>query len=209
MNTAVCKPDAERIAQVFEPWRRSDAPGLAVGVAHHGRVILRQGFGLASASLPLALSPQLRMRIGSTSKQLCALAVMLLAEEGKLAPDGARLRLRLGGKTSALSGEPLDVDAEVLCLRDDARQAWFAQGEPRALLGRSAALRVGGIEVVANSTHFAHGFAPLAGHIVYAASPGSVAFDPALFALQRAPRPVFPLDHGFVPEPVFWHFAAH
>jgi microcystin degradation protein MlrC len=53
------------------------------------------------------------------------------------------------------SGSPVDVLAEVRSVRTDAKQAWFAQGEPKATLGRSAALRVatanGPIDIVINS----------------------------------------------------------
>lgn len=144
------------------------------------------------------------------------------------AGEGATLELRLGGKVSALSGRPLDVRAEVLCVRDDARQAWFAQGEPRARLGRSAALRVQGVDVIVNSerqqvfdprcftehgvdpaarrlvvvkgsTHFVNGFAPLARRIVYCASPGSLSLDPSLFDYRRIRRPLYPLDPGYTP----------
>src|SRR3546814_4671115 len=42
---------------------------------------------MASIDLPVVLSPGIRMRIGSTSKQFTALAIMLLAEEGRLSID--------------------------------------------------------------------------------------------------------------------------
>ena len=142
---------------------------------------------------------------------------------------GATLALRLGGKVSALSGRPLDVVAEVLCVRDDAKQAWFAQGEPRAELSRSAALRVRGIDIVVNSlrqqvfdprcftehgihlaskrlvvvkssTHFVNGFKPIARRIVFCDSPGSVSMDLASFDYRRVRRPLYPLDAGFVPR---------
>ncbi len=141
---------------------------------------------------------------------------------------GALLSLRLGGKVSALSGRPLDVQAEVLCVRHDARQALFAQGEPKARLGRSAALRVQGIDIVVNSerqqvfdprcftehgidpaskrlvvvkgsTHFVNGFAALAKRIVFCASPGSVSLDVSQFDYRRIRRPLYPLDRGFTP----------
>jgi microcystin degradation protein MlrC len=143
---------------------------------------------------------------------------------------GALLQLRLGGKTSALSGRPLDVLAHVLCVRDDACQALFAQGEPKARLGRSAALRVQGVDIVVNSerqqvfdprcftehgidltskrlvvvkgsTHFVNGFAALASRIVFCASPGSVSLDASQFDYQRIRRPLYPLDLDFTPKP--------
>jgi microcystin degradation protein MlrC len=143
---------------------------------------------------------------------------------------GARIRLRVGGKVSSLSGGPLDIVAEVTALRDDATQAWFAQGEPKAWLGQSAALRIDGIDVVVNSerqqvfdprcfsahgiditaykivvvkgsTHFANGFAPLAGRIIYCDSPGSVSMDLRGLTYQHICRPIHPLDEAFRPVP--------
>ncbi len=79
--------DAARIDAVLSPYDRSDRPGLAVGVAHRGRPLLRRGLGLASAELPVVLTPSTRLRAASVTKQFCALAVMLLAEDGKLSID--------------------------------------------------------------------------------------------------------------------------
>src|SRR3546814_19309549 len=42
---------------------------------------------MASIELPVVLSPGIRMRIASTSKQFTALAIMLLAAEGRLSID--------------------------------------------------------------------------------------------------------------------------
>src|SRR3546814_8006505 len=69
--------------KLFQPWNRSDAPGLIVGVAHKGATIYRRGFGLASVEHATANTPQTKMRIGSTSKHFTSLAVLLLAEDGR------------------------------------------------------------------------------------------------------------------------------
>jgi microcystin degradation protein MlrC len=64
---------------------------------------------------------------------------------------GALLPLRIGGKCGPMSGDPLDVEAEVISVRSDSAQALFGKGEPTFRLGRTAAIRVGGpggIEVV-------------------------------------------------------------
>jgi microcystin degradation protein MlrC len=138
---------------------------------------------------------------------------------------GARLTMRLGGKVGPCSGEPLDVEAEVVTLRDDARQAAFAQGEPRLSLGRTARLRVGGVDIIVNTerqqvfdprvftehgiepaacrvivvkstTHFRSGFESLAGTIVDCETPGSLTTDPTLLRYRKLRRPVAPLDPG-------------
>lgn len=85
--------DPAALDKLFEPYDRTNAPGFAVGVALGGRPGYRRGFGMASIELPVALSPTIRMRIGSTTKHFCALAVMLLAEEGKLSIDDSPRRV--------------------------------------------------------------------------------------------------------------------
>ena len=81
---AQARIDPAALDRLFEPFDRTDAPGFAVGVALRGLPGYRRGVGLASIELPVALSPSIRMRIGSTTKHFCCLAVMLLAEEGRL-----------------------------------------------------------------------------------------------------------------------------
>ena len=74
---------------LFGPLCRSDAPGLVVGVAQHGRTVYRRGFGLASIEQGVANTPWTRMRIGSTSKQFTCLAALLLVEDGQLDIDAS------------------------------------------------------------------------------------------------------------------------
>jgi D-aminopeptidase len=75
------------IDAIFRGLDQGHAPGAAVGIAVAGVPRYRRGFGLASVELPVCLSPSMRMRIGSTSKQFTALAYMLLSEEGRARID--------------------------------------------------------------------------------------------------------------------------
>ncbi|HEY1559915.1 MAG TPA: serine hydrolase domain-containing protein [Caulobacteraceae bacterium] len=77
----------EQLDALFAPWNRSDAPGLAVGVARDGHILYRRGFGLANLESRTAMAPSTRLRIGSTSKHFTALLALLLQEEGKLDLD--------------------------------------------------------------------------------------------------------------------------
>ncbi|WP_219211489.1 serine hydrolase domain-containing protein [Variovorax boronicumulans] len=86
-NTDTHKAHAAALDPLFQPLNRSDAPGLVVGVARHGQALYRRGFGLASIEHGVVNTPWTRMRIGSTSKHITCLAVLLLAEEGKLDVD--------------------------------------------------------------------------------------------------------------------------
>jgi len=87
--TSTSTDPVRAIGALLEPYNRSDAPGLVVGIRQHDRWLCRRGLGLASIELGIANTPRTRMRIASTSKQFTALAVLLLAEDGKLSLDDA------------------------------------------------------------------------------------------------------------------------
>ena len=136
---------------------------------------------------------------------------------------GARLALRIGGKAGRLSGAPIDADVEVVSVRDDAVQALFGQGEPREPLGKSAAVRIGGIDVVMTSRrqqvfsphcftehgidptlrhivvvksmqHFMGGFASIAASIIRCDGPGSATLDMSQIPYRHIRRPMLGLD---------------
>ena len=79
--------DPTKIDTIFAALDRCDLPGAAVGISIDGVPVYRKGFGRASLELPVLLGPSTRMRIGSTSKHMTALAFMLLCEEGRAAID--------------------------------------------------------------------------------------------------------------------------
>ncbi|MCK9688634.1 serine hydrolase domain-containing protein [Scleromatobacter humisilvae] len=98
------KTGVDALDELFAAVNRSDAPGLVVGVAQHGRPVYRRGFGLASIELGVANTAWTRMRIGSTSKHFTCLAALLLAEDGKLDIDaGVRTYVP---ELPLLEGEP-------------------------------------------------------------------------------------------------------
>ncbi len=84
---APAKTGVAALDELFASVNRSDAPGLAVGVAFHGQTVYRRGFGLASIEHGVANTPATRMRIGSVTKHFTCLAVLLLAEDGQLDAD--------------------------------------------------------------------------------------------------------------------------
>jgi len=133
---------------------------------------------------------------------------------------GATLDLRIGGKTGKFSGVPLDVTAEVIGLKADGKQIVFGTEAP---LGRAAAIRVEGVDVVLNSIrqqtfspeaftevgidptkkkyvvvkstqHFHACFAPIAEKILYVGAPGTLSTNYLQFPFKRMPRPMAPLD---------------
>lgn len=59
----------------------------AVRVEKDGAVVLEQGYGLADEASRIANTPATRFRIGSNTKQFTAMAVLLLADDGRLGVD--------------------------------------------------------------------------------------------------------------------------
>jgi len=72
---------------LFARYHRADAPGLIAGIVHRGRLLYRRGFGMASLEHGIANTPATRMRIGSVSKHVTCLAVLLACERGALDAD--------------------------------------------------------------------------------------------------------------------------
>jgi CubicO group peptidase (beta-lactamase class C family) len=64
--------------------KRHGLPGLSVAVVRHGEVELAAGFGLADIASKRPATQDTLFRIGSVSKNFVALAIMQLANEGKL-----------------------------------------------------------------------------------------------------------------------------
>lgn len=140
-------------------------------------------------------------------------------EIAKAAGKGAKMPLRIGGKTCSFSGHPLDLDVEVLRIAEDVIYDFFVMQAP---LGDVAVVRTGsgfdlvltsqrcqcftpsafemfGIEpaqkrvvVVKSMQHFAFAFGPMAGQIVYVDSPGAASLDLKSLPFQKADRSLWP-----------------
>jgi D-alanyl-D-alanine carboxypeptidase len=62
-------------------------PGAAVLVERNGQVLLRKGYGMANVELGVPIAPEMVFRLGSITKQFTAVAILKLAEAGKLRLD--------------------------------------------------------------------------------------------------------------------------
>ncbi len=137
------------------------------------------------------------------------------------AGEGTELEMRIGGKTHASSGPPIDGTFEVRRVADP---AWQSFGGSKVTLGLSAVLRpVGtdtdiivnsnrtqafepdifrnlGIEpaekrvlLVKSTNHFYAGFAPEVSQVLYVAVPGSYPSDPASAPYRKVRRDIWPI----------------
>jgi microcystin degradation protein MlrC len=144
------------------------------------------------------------------------LAVRVLSAAGK----GCKVPVRIGGKAGIASGDPLDVEAEVLAVDAEAYQTWAGT---RMSLGAACAIRIGKLHVVVTSVrdqaygpdlftnlgldpvsfpvvavksaqHFMAGFAPIAHRVILVSGGGSLENDFRRIPYRHIQRPKWPLD---------------
>lgn len=131
---------------------------------------------------------------------------------------GASLDLRIGGKTGAASGAPVDLRVTVKGLADEVTQRF---GDAPVSMGATAWVEAEGIDLILNSLrtqvfhpegmtklgldlasrklvvvkstqHFHAGFAPIAKAVLYAAPPGALTRDFAAIPYKKMTRPYWP-----------------
>ncbi len=75
---------AAAVNEMLEKTYKADEPGAAVIVVRDGKVVLRKGYGRANMELGVPIEPDMVFRTGSITKQFTAVAILMLAEQGKL-----------------------------------------------------------------------------------------------------------------------------
>ena len=78
---------AGRVDQLFAAWDRRGSPGAAAAVVQDGDLVHAKGYGLAQLEYDIPIEPTSVFHVASVSKQFTALAVVLLAAQGKLSLD--------------------------------------------------------------------------------------------------------------------------
>jgi len=77
----------DKVDRIFAGWNTTSSPGCALAVVKDGRIVYEHGYGMANLELGIAITPQSVFDIGSVSKQITAMAILLLAQEGKISLD--------------------------------------------------------------------------------------------------------------------------
>jgi CubicO group peptidase (beta-lactamase class C family) len=83
---AVATSPAAAVDGIFAKWTTS-TPGCAVGIAVGGKPVLLKAYGMADLERDVRNTPDTIFESGSVSKQFTAMAVQLLAGDGKLSLD--------------------------------------------------------------------------------------------------------------------------
>jgi N-acyl-D-amino-acid deacylase len=74
----------EMMTALIKKW---EVPGAALAVAHHGKLMLVRGYGLASKERSVPVEPTSLFRLASLSKTVTAVAVLQLVQDGRLKLD--------------------------------------------------------------------------------------------------------------------------
>ena len=136
------------------------------------------------------------------------------------AGEGARLALRIGGKMGPSSGDPVDVQARVIKVEENATQT-FGAGNVIGI-GNAVVVQVNDIDIILNTTrrqvygvdcltnlgidpmqkrilivkssqHFYASFAPLAADVLYCVAPGTLAMNVKDIPYRRIDKNKWPL----------------
>jgi len=77
----------KRVDTLFVDWERTASPGCALAIVQDGKIIYKQGYGMANLDHDIPIKPNTVFRIGSISKQFTASSILILNERGKLSLD--------------------------------------------------------------------------------------------------------------------------
>ena len=92
LTVAVCmqgqpaKSKLTEVDRIFAAFN-THTPGCAVGVSEHGTVALRAGYGMADLERSVPVNADTVFESGSVAKQFTAMAILLLAQQGKISLD--------------------------------------------------------------------------------------------------------------------------
>jgi CubicO group peptidase (beta-lactamase class C family) len=76
-----------KVDKIFSEWDKLNSPGCALTVIEDGKIIYKQGYGIANLDSKAPITPATVFDIGSMSKQFTAACILLLAENGKISLD--------------------------------------------------------------------------------------------------------------------------
>ncbi len=87
-NSVASPPSAQQITAKVDEYMnaavRVDRFSGSILIARDGQPVVSKGYGLANIELDVPNTPQTVFRLGSVTKQFTAMAIMMLAERGKL-----------------------------------------------------------------------------------------------------------------------------
>lgn len=77
----------DKVDRIFAEWSTTSSPGCALAVVKDGQIVYERGYGMSNLELGIAITPQSVFDIGSVSKEITAMAILLLMQDGKISLD--------------------------------------------------------------------------------------------------------------------------
>lgn len=77
----------QEVDKLFSEWAKASSPGCALAVMKDGKVVYKQGYGMANLEYNIPITPKTIFHVASVSKQFVGMAITLLADEGKFSVD--------------------------------------------------------------------------------------------------------------------------
>ena len=88
LNTVLANEHIEKINRLMQIYFENGQFNGSILVAESGKVIYKEGFGLADMEWQIPNTPDTKFRLASITKQFTATLIMQLVEEGKIKLDG-------------------------------------------------------------------------------------------------------------------------
>ena len=92
-TTGLCKPSVTAIEASIRKTMSQGAPGMIVGVAHHGQPLFVQSYGTANLEHDVPVRRATVFKLASVTKQFTAAALLRLVQRGRLSLDDELARL--------------------------------------------------------------------------------------------------------------------
>src|SRR5579863_8225208 len=86
LHAQVVKSKQAEMDRIFSEFN-THTPGCAVGVSDHGKVALKAGYGMADLERGVPVTADTVFESGSVAKQFTSMAILLLAQQGKISLD--------------------------------------------------------------------------------------------------------------------------
>lgn len=71
-------PRQKQVDKIFAQWNKPNSPGFAIAVRKAGKIVYRQGYGMADLDHGIPIRPSTVFHAASLTKQFTAMAIMLL-----------------------------------------------------------------------------------------------------------------------------------
>jgi CubicO group peptidase (beta-lactamase class C family) len=105
LSLVSCAPYARKaelsgeIDPLFQAYNQPNSPGASVSVIKDGQVLYRKSYGLANLEEGVPVTTATNFRLASVTKQFTAMAIMMLADRGKLSFDDPVTKVLPGAPT--------------------------------------------------------------------------------------------------------------